>query len=80
MNLKDPSLFRQAALVGENWIEADPQNAIEVNNPATGEIIGRVTETRRRRDQGCDRNRGARTEGMGGEDGQGALGGPAPLV
>lgn len=36
MNLKDPSLFRQTALVGENWIEADPQNAIEVNNPATG--------------------------------------------
>ncbi len=42
MNLKDPSLFRQAALVGENWIEADPNNAIEVNNPATGEIVGRV--------------------------------------
>ncbi|THK38712.1 NADP-dependent succinate-semialdehyde dehydrogenase [Ensifer sp. MPMI2T] len=42
MNLKDPSLFRQAALVGENWIEADPKNAIEVNNPATGEIIGLV--------------------------------------
>ncbi|RVJ49649.1 NADP-dependent succinate-semialdehyde dehydrogenase [Sinorhizobium meliloti] len=42
MNLKDPSLFRQAALVGETWIEADPKNAIEVNNPATGEIIGRV--------------------------------------
>ncbi|MDX0508763.1 NADP-dependent succinate-semialdehyde dehydrogenase [Sinorhizobium medicae] len=42
MNLKDPSLFRQAALVGETWIEADPKNAIEVNNPATGEIIGHV--------------------------------------
>lgn len=42
VTLKDPSLFRQAALVGENWIEADPDNAIEVNNPATGEIIGRV--------------------------------------
>ncbi|WP_276120935.1 NADP-dependent succinate-semialdehyde dehydrogenase [Pararhizobium qamdonense] len=42
MTLKDPSLFRQAALVGENWIEAAPDNAIEVNNPATGEIIGRV--------------------------------------
>ncbi|CAN7175380.1 NADP-dependent succinate-semialdehyde dehydrogenase [Pararhizobium sp. LjRoot235] len=42
MTLKDPSLFRQAALVGENWIDADPNNAIEVNNPATGEIIGRV--------------------------------------
>ncbi len=42
MNLKDQSLFRQAALVGENWIEADPNNAIEVTNPATGEVIGRV--------------------------------------
>ncbi len=42
VTLKDPSLFRQAALVGENWIEADAKNAIEVNNPATGEIIGRV--------------------------------------
>jgi succinate-semialdehyde dehydrogenase/glutarate-semialdehyde dehydrogenase len=42
VTLKDPSLFRQAALVGENWIEADPENAIEVNNPATGDIIGLV--------------------------------------
>jgi succinate-semialdehyde dehydrogenase/glutarate-semialdehyde dehydrogenase len=40
--LKDPSLFRQAALIAGEWIEADPTNAIEVNNPATGEIIGRV--------------------------------------
>ncbi|MGZ2461687.1 NADP-dependent succinate-semialdehyde dehydrogenase [Rhizobium anhuiense] len=51
MQLKDPTLFRQAALVGTQWIEADPDNAIEVTNPATGEIIGRVpklgaTETR----------------------------------
>ncbi|KSV79356.1 hypothetical protein N182_38540, partial [Sinorhizobium sp. GL2] len=35
-------MFRQAALVGGEWIEADAANAIEVNNPATGEIIGRV--------------------------------------
>jgi succinate-semialdehyde dehydrogenase/glutarate-semialdehyde dehydrogenase len=42
MKLQDPSLFCQAALVGDNWIEADPANAIEVNNPATGEIIGLV--------------------------------------
>ncbi|MBZ7923767.1 NADP-dependent succinate-semialdehyde dehydrogenase [Ensifer adhaerens] len=42
MSFKDPSLFRQAALVGGEWIEADSANAIEVNNPATGEIIGRV--------------------------------------
>ncbi len=42
VSLKDPSLFRQAALIGGEWIEADPNNAIEVNNPATGEIIGLV--------------------------------------
>ncbi len=42
VSLKDPSLFRQAALIGGEWIEADPKNAIEVNNPATGEIIGLV--------------------------------------
>ncbi|MBA8853467.1 succinate-semialdehyde dehydrogenase/glutarate-semialdehyde dehydrogenase [Ochrobactrum intermedium] len=42
MSLQDPSLFRQSALVGENWIDADPNNCVEVNNPATGEIIGRV--------------------------------------
>ncbi|MBB4569460.1 NADP-dependent succinate-semialdehyde dehydrogenase [Rhizobium leucaenae] len=42
MNLKDATLFRQAALVGGDWIEADPSNAIKVDNPATGEIIGLV--------------------------------------
>jgi succinate-semialdehyde dehydrogenase/glutarate-semialdehyde dehydrogenase len=42
MNLKDATLFRQAALVGGEWIEADPSNAIKVDNPATGEIIGLV--------------------------------------
>lgn len=42
MQLKDPTLFRQAALVGGDWIEADAANSIAVDNPATGEIIGRV--------------------------------------
>lgn len=42
MKLNDPTLFREAALVGERWLDADPSNAVEVNNPATGEIIGRV--------------------------------------
>lgn len=42
MNLKDRTLFRQAALVGGGWIEADPGMGIAVNNPATGEIIGYV--------------------------------------
>ncbi|NKJ04738.1 NADP-dependent succinate-semialdehyde dehydrogenase [Rhizobium sp. SG741] len=41
-HLNDSSLFRQAALVGGEWIEADPSNAIKVDNPATGEIIGLV--------------------------------------
>lgn len=42
MNLKDATLFRQAALVGGEWIEADLSNAIKVDNPANGEIIGLV--------------------------------------
>src|SRR5690606_35752974 len=42
MNLKDQSLFRQAALVGGDWLEANAENGIAVENPATGEIIGHV--------------------------------------
>ena len=42
MKLNEPTLFREAALVGERWLDADPSNAVEVNNPATGEIIGHV--------------------------------------
>lgn len=39
--LKDPTLLRQAALVGGDWIEAGG-DAIAVTNPATGQIIGHV--------------------------------------
>jgi succinate-semialdehyde dehydrogenase / glutarate-semialdehyde dehydrogenase len=42
MELKDPTLFRQAALVGGEWIDAKAENAIAVTNPATGEVIGHV--------------------------------------
>ena len=42
MKLRDPSLFREAALVGENWIEAEFAPSIEIANPATGDVIGRV--------------------------------------
>jgi succinate-semialdehyde dehydrogenase / glutarate-semialdehyde dehydrogenase len=42
MDLKDPTLFRQAALVGGEWIEAKAETAIKVTNPATGEVIGHV--------------------------------------
>ncbi|MBX5200414.1 NADP-dependent succinate-semialdehyde dehydrogenase [Rhizobium sp. NZLR1] len=42
MQLKDISLFCQAALVGDHWIEADRETGIAVTNPATGETIGYV--------------------------------------
>ena len=41
MSLKDPSLLRQAALVGNRWIDADA-TGIAVKNPATGELVGYV--------------------------------------
>ena len=34
--LNDPSLLRQAALVGDRWIEADAETGIAVTDPATG--------------------------------------------
>ncbi|WP_298500146.1 NAD-dependent succinate-semialdehyde dehydrogenase [uncultured Maritimibacter sp.] len=50
MDLKDPSLLREAALIGGDWIAAGAEG-IAVTNPATGETIGHVprlgaTETR----------------------------------
>ncbi|KQV41360.1 NADP-dependent succinate-semialdehyde dehydrogenase [Rhizobium sp. Root1204] len=41
MELKDPTLFREAALIGGKWIAAEA-DGIEVKNPATGLAIGRV--------------------------------------
>ncbi|GKY89839.1 hypothetical protein STA1M1_37080 [Sinisalibacter aestuarii] len=37
----DQKLLREAALVGARWVETG-ENAIEVHNPATGALIGRV--------------------------------------
>ncbi|MEF2070706.1 NADP-dependent succinate-semialdehyde dehydrogenase [Consotaella aegiceratis] len=42
MDLDAPWLLRQAALVGGNWIDAGSTEAVDVRNPATGELIGRV--------------------------------------
>jgi succinate-semialdehyde dehydrogenase / glutarate-semialdehyde dehydrogenase len=39
--LKDNRLFKQAALVAGNWIEPGA-DAVEVHDPATGDVIGRV--------------------------------------
>jgi len=41
MQLKDPSLLRQAALIGGEWIEANG-SGIRVTNPSTGDLIGYV--------------------------------------
>src|SRR6478752_7321001 len=50
--LKDPSLFRQQCYINGKWVDADSRKTLEVNNPATGEILGTVpslgaAETRR---------------------------------
>ena len=52
MQLKDAQLFRQQAYIDGAWVDADGGQTINVNNPATGEILGTVpkmgaAETRR---------------------------------
>jgi succinate-semialdehyde dehydrogenase / glutarate-semialdehyde dehydrogenase len=42
-NLVNSDLFRQAAYVHGKWIPAD-ENGLEVTNPATGELLGRVPD------------------------------------
>jgi succinate-semialdehyde dehydrogenase / glutarate-semialdehyde dehydrogenase len=41
MKLSDPTLLREAALVGADWVPANGAG-IAVTNPATGEVIGHV--------------------------------------
>lgn len=40
--LKDSDLFRQQAYMGGRWCDAESGATLEVNNPATGEILGTV--------------------------------------
>jgi len=42
IDLKDSRLFREACYVDGHWIQAKSSQAIGVDNPATGEIIGHV--------------------------------------
>src|SRR6266849_1386424 len=39
--LRDPKLFRQACYIDGAWVDAAPAS-IDVDNPATGEIVGTV--------------------------------------
>jgi succinate-semialdehyde dehydrogenase / glutarate-semialdehyde dehydrogenase len=50
--LKDQDLLRQAMLIDGAWVQADSGQTIDVTNPATGALVGRVpmggaAETRR---------------------------------
>jgi succinate-semialdehyde dehydrogenase/glutarate-semialdehyde dehydrogenase len=52
MNLRDSRLFRQQAYIAGVWSDADNEQHIVVNNPATGQTLGHVpkmgaAETRR---------------------------------
>jgi succinate-semialdehyde dehydrogenase/glutarate-semialdehyde dehydrogenase len=42
LNLKDPSLLRDACYVGGEWAAADKGGSIKVVNPSTGELVGTV--------------------------------------
>src|SRR5260370_16282244 len=42
VELKDARLFREACYVDGQWVQAKSGAMINVDNPATGEIIGRV--------------------------------------
>ena len=42
LNLKDPSLFIQQALIAGEWVDADDGKTIAVVNPANGEQLGTV--------------------------------------
>jgi succinate-semialdehyde dehydrogenase / glutarate-semialdehyde dehydrogenase len=41
-SLQGPSLFRQQTFVAGGWCDADNGATAEVNNPATGKVLGRV--------------------------------------
>src|ERR671930_139552 len=42
VQLTDPKLFRQACYVDGAWVDSSAHGAIDVDNPATGEVIGTV--------------------------------------
>ena len=52
LSISDPGLFRQQAFIGGAWVDADSGRVFEVNDPATGLVLGTVpalgaVETRR---------------------------------
>ena len=42
LTLNDPTLLREQAFVGGEWIDADDGGTVAVTNPANGQTIGTV--------------------------------------
>jgi succinate-semialdehyde dehydrogenase/glutarate-semialdehyde dehydrogenase len=42
LSLKDAKLFRQQCYINGKWADADSKRTVEVNNPATDEVLGTV--------------------------------------
>jgi succinate-semialdehyde dehydrogenase/glutarate-semialdehyde dehydrogenase len=42
LNLQDARLFREACYIDGDWVSATGRDVIDVDNPATGEVIGAV--------------------------------------
>jgi succinate-semialdehyde dehydrogenase / glutarate-semialdehyde dehydrogenase len=52
LSLTDRTLFKEACLIGSDWVEADSRATVEIRNPANSELLGTVpqagaVETRR---------------------------------
>lgn len=53
LGLKDARLFREAAYAGGKWVQAESGASFAVDNPATGEILGRVPSLSRAETRGA---------------------------
>ncbi|MFT5487411.1 MAG: succinate-semialdehyde dehydrogenase/glutarate-semialdehyde dehydrogenase [Paracoccaceae bacterium] len=42
LELKDPSLFREACYINGKWVGADSKETIDVTNPASGDLLGTI--------------------------------------
>ena len=44
MELKDPSLLKDALLIGDQWVAAADAGRFDVTNPSTGDVLARVAK------------------------------------
>ncbi|MDZ5648552.1 NAD-dependent succinate-semialdehyde dehydrogenase [Nitrospirillum sp. BR 11828] len=44
LGLNDPDLLRDQAYIGGSWVDADGGGTLDVDNPATGEVIGTIPD------------------------------------